>query len=129
MRGSDGASPSTEIDTIKIIIRITKDDFHKKLIGKWKWVASCGGFTGSCWYPDENNTKKIQFDNLRQFSEWNNDSIVRDCQYRLLDSSINGQNLIYKIEFIDNYDTYIWFSDNKLEIQGGDFVEEYDRIK
>lgn len=128
MRGSDGASPSTDIDTIQVIIRIIKDDFHKKLIGKWDWVVSCGGFTGGCWYPDENNSKQIEFDNLMHFTEWNNDSIVRDCQYQLFDSSINGQSLIYKIEF-DTYDTYIWFSDNKLEIQGGDFVEEYERIK
>ncbi len=128
MRGSDGASSSTEIDTILIVIKVLENDFQKKLIGKWNWTGSCGGFTGECWYPDEDNSKQIEFDNSMRFIEIVNNSVLRDCQYELLDSFMNGQSLVYKIRFINYYDTYLWFSECKLNIQGGDFVEEYNRI-
>ncbi len=127
MRGSDGANPSTDIDTILVVIKVVKDDFHKRLIGKWNWTVSCGGFTGGCWYPNNNNSKQIEFDNSLRYIEKHNDSIINDFQYELLDHFINGNSIVYKIRFINNYDTYLWFANHKLNIQGGDFVEEFIR--
>jgi len=128
-RGSDGASPSTDIDTIKIIIKVVKNDFHKKLIGKWNWISSCGGFTGGCWYPSTDNYEQIEFTNSMNYIEMHNDSIVRDFQYHFISSLESGQDTIYEIGFENGHDTYYYFDRDKLNIQGGDFLKEYERIE
>ena len=129
MKGSDGASPSTDIDTILVIIKVVKDDFHKNLIGKWNWTRSCGGFTGGCSYPNETNSKQIEFDYSMRYIERLNNSIIADSQYQLLNSFTNGQSTIYKVRFLNKYDRNLWFLNDKLNIQKGDLVEEYDRSK
>ena len=129
MRGSDGASPSTDIDTIPIVIKVVKDDFHKKLIGKWNWISSCGGFTGGCWYPSEDNYEQIEFDYTMRYIEKYNGAIVQDHLYHFIDSHINGESFIYEIGFDDGYDTFCYFSGDTLYIQGGDFWKKYDRIE
>ncbi len=129
MRGSDGASPSTDIDTTLIIIKVVKNDFHRKLIGKWNWVSSCGGVTGGCWYPSDDNYEEIEFDHNMNFIEKQNDSVVNEYKYDFNNSLISGQDTIFKIEFENEYDTYFKFDGDKLNIQGGDFWKEYERIE
>lgn len=129
MKGSDGASPPTDIDTILIVIKVVKDDFHRGLIGKWNWTSSCGGFTGGCWYPSEGHYEHIEFYYNMRYIEKYNDSIVRDFQYHFIQSFISGQNLIYEIGFDNGYDTFYMFIGDKLNVQGGDFWKEYERIE
>ena len=129
MRGSDGASPSTDIDTILIVIKVVKNDFHRKLIGKWNWISSCGGFTGGFWYPSDDNYEEIEFDYNMNFTEKQNDSIVHVYNYDFIDSFVNGQDTIYEIGVENGYDTYYRFIGDKLNIQGGDFWKEYVRIE
>jgi hypothetical protein len=128
-RGSDGASPSTDIDTIMIIVKVVKNDFHKKLIGKWNWISSCGGFTGGCSYPSEDNYEQIEFTYNMNYIEKHSDSIVRDYQYHFIGSLESGQDTIYEIGFENGYDTYYYFAGDTLNIQGGDFWKEYERIE
>jgi len=127
MRGSDGSSISTKIDTTLIIIKVVKDEFHKKLIGRWKLVSSCGGYTGICWYPNGDNAKEIEFDNSMRYREKYKENIIKDCQYQLLNNFVNGQSMIYDIRLQNNYETHVWFFNDKLYIQEGDSVVEYDR--
>jgi len=129
MKGSDGASPSTDIDTFKIVVRVVKDQFHKKLIGKWEWIVSCGGVTGGCWYPAENYKSEIEFRHDMHYIQYKNDTIVNDIEYHLVDSFKNGETITYEIGFSNNYHTYFWFSGDRLSVQGGDFVEEYEKIE
>ncbi len=129
MRGSDGASPSTDIDTTLIIIKIVKNDFHKKLIGKWNWTSSCGGITGECWYPSDDNKEEIEFDYNMDFIEKLNNSVVHEYKYGFIDSFISGQDTLYKIGFDNGHDTYYRFVGDKLNIQGGDFWKEYEKIE
>ena len=49
------------------IISCSSDDEtgidNSELIGKWNWISSCGGFTGDCWYPSEDNYESVEFTN------------------------------------------------------------------
>jgi hypothetical protein len=128
-RGSDGASLSTNIDTTLIIINVVKNDFHKKLIGRWNWVSSCGGYTGRCWYSSENHYEQIEFDNNMKYIEKYNGSTVRVLKYKFIRNFVCGQDTIYEIGFDNGYDTYYFFAGEKLNIQGGDFIKEYRRIE
>ena len=126
-RGSDGASESSAVDTVKIVIHVVLNSFHKQLAGEWVWVRSCGGYAGTCWYPDEANTKSYTFGYDRSFSESENGSIVRSGTFDLTDSFSIESTLFYEIDFPDYYVTYIWFVNDTLAIEGGDFVEDYVR--
>ncbi|NLD50988.1 MAG: hypothetical protein GX660_27915 [Clostridiaceae bacterium] len=128
-RGSDGAGPSTEIDTVLIVIKVVRDDFHKKLIGKWNWIWSCGGFTGGCWYPGPFNYEQIEFTYNMRYIEKQNDTISHDFEYFIIDSFMNGPALVYEIGFENGYDTYYRFDGDELNIQTGDFWKGYERIE
>ena len=129
MRGSDGAGPSTDVDTFRIMINVVKDEFHRKLIGRWNWIWSCGGFTGGCWYPGPDNHEEIEFRYDMRYIEKYNDSVVRDLSYFLIDTFMNGQSLVYEIGFENGYDTYYRFVDDELNVQGGDFWKGYERME
>jgi len=106
-----------------------ENEYEYNLVGTWNWVESCGGFTGLCWYPSEDNYRQVVFDRSMRYIEKQNDLIVKDFQYQIIDTFINGSTTIYTIKFQDSYQTYFWFSGNRLNIQGGDFVDEYVRAK
>lgn len=127
-KGSEGASPAIEIDTITLAIHVLYDSFHKKLIGKWSWMRSCGGFTGGCWYPDEENQVVIEFTSNMEYFVQHFDALVDEKKYHFIDSFINDVIVIYEIGFDNGYDTYYQFVADTLMIQEGDFWEEYKRI-
>jgi len=128
MKGSDGAGPSTNVDTIMVIIKVVKDDFHKKLIGRWNWIRNCGGYTGGCWYADENNKSLIEFTYDMHYIQSYNDSVIHDLIYHFIESFKVGETITYKIGFSDKFDTYLWFTKDTLNIQQGDAVAEYEKI-
>jgi hypothetical protein len=129
MRGSHGASRSTDIDTTLMLIKVVKDNFHKKLIGKWNWISSCGGYTGGCWYPDKDYHELIEFDYNMRYIEKINDSIIHDLQYNFSDSFVSGSDTVYKIGFGNEYVNYCRFAGEKLKVSVGDFWKEYERIE
>jgi hypothetical protein len=129
MKGSDGASPSADIDTILVLINVIKNDFHKLFIGKWDWIGSCGGYTGGCWYPDSTNKLQVEFTSDMHYIQFHNDSVVNNFTYYFIDSFNNGETTIFEIGFSTDLKTFLWFSDGNLNIQGGDFVEEYKKIR
>jgi hypothetical protein len=106
-----------------------ENDFEYDIVGTWTWIESCGGITGECWYPSVNNERQVIFDRSMRYIEKQNDSILKDVQYSIVDTFRNGPVTVYTIDFKDTYQTYFWFSGNRLNIQGGDFVDEYVRSK
>ena len=104
-------------DEVQIVI--------SELTGKWNWVSSCGGFTGDCWFPSDDNFESIEFKNDLSYIEKINGIIVTETNYLVPEMIIEN---VYKIEFHNGYSTYFRFVDDNLSIQGGDFWSEYKRI-
>ena len=118
---------------------------EQKIIGKWIWKASCGGYTGNCDYPDTNTISSIEFTNNNTFSQKFNDSIysigeyvinkkitTRDTSYDLLFFNNNVIKLINKTKYYittvtDTFKTHIMIYNNDLEISYGDIIDSYKK--
>lgn len=100
---------------------------NSELIGKWNWISSCGGFTGGCWYPSEDNYESVEFTNSLYIQKINS-VIDTEINYSITDSYINGTDILYIIEFQNGNTMRFRFIDDNLSIEGGDFWKEYERI-
>jgi hypothetical protein len=100
---------------------------NSELIGKWNWVSSCGGFTGGCWYPNEDNYESVEFTNDLYIKK-NNDIVDTEINYSITDSYINGTDVLYIIELQNGNILRFRFIDSNLSIAGGDFWKEYERM-
>ena len=113
------------------IISCSSDDEtgidNSELIGKWNWISSCGGFTGDCWYPSDDNYESVEFTNDLYIKK-NNGSVNTEMNYSITDSHINGTDILYIIELENGNMLRFRFIDSNLSIEGGDFWKEYERI-
>lgn len=126
LRGSDGASAATDTAVFKIRVDIDPATL-KKLCGSWIWTGSCGGFTGGCWYPAEGEVQKIVITSDRTFSSYLNDSLVGKQSFTLTETHMNGDYEVTGLVFGTNPAQWFWFAGEELCLQGGDFVETYER--
>ncbi|MFZ5942191.1 MAG: hypothetical protein ACOYXB_16610 [Bacteroidota bacterium] len=125
-RGSDGASPATDVDSVLIRISVCGLEL-KQLSGTWILVQSCGGYTGQCWYPAEGTEQKIVITPDQQYREYLNDSLLSVRSFTLTEAYESGQTIIRGFVFGDNPPRWYWFSNDHLNVQGGDFVSQYRR--
>jgi hypothetical protein len=70
---------------------------NSELIGKWNWISSCGGFTGNCWYPSENNYESVEFTNNAYIKRING-VLDTEINYTMTDTYMNGTSTIYVME-------------------------------
>jgi len=113
-------------------------DSPKSIIGEWQWVKSCGGFTGGCWYPSENHKERAIFTANNKYLRYSNDDKVFECNFKLGSVKEVDEVKYFEISFISSegktnsheWSTEFWFTDGRyLNIPGGDFIEEFKRIK
>jgi len=100
---------------------------NSELIGKWNWISSCGGLTGGCWYPNENNYESIEFTNDIYIKKING-VLDTKISYSITDSYMNGTSLIFIMELDDSRTIRYRFIEGNLSVEGGDFWKEYGRI-
>lgn len=101
-----------------------------ELSGKWEWIGSCGGFTGGCWYPNENHHQQIEFKFGNIYIRTVNRVKTIQTSYSITVSHEEGGIKYYKLAFGDGRETTCWFSGRDiLNIVGGDFVETFRRIR
>lgn len=80
-----GEDSFVKFDSALFVIRVLKNDFHKKLIGKWSLSEICGGFMGTC-HTEAWGVFKVEFGSNMEYIETNKDSVVKKREYYLLDS-------------------------------------------
>lgn len=90
------------------------------------WISSCGGFTGDCWYPSEDNYEIVEFTNL--LYKKNNGIIKTEINYSIIDSRINGNDILYIAELENGNILRFKFINSNLSIESGDFWKEYKRV-
>jgi hypothetical protein len=97
-------------------------------VGKWNWISSCGGFTGGCWYPSEDNYVSLEITE-NKYIQKRNGVIERATSYSNIDKLINGTNIRYEMKLEDGAKIRFTFIADNLSIEGGDFWEAYERIE
>ena len=90
------------------------------------WISSCGGFTGDCWYPSEDNYEIVEFTNL--LYKKNNGIIKTEINYSIIDSRINGNDILYIAELENGNILRFKFINSNLSIESRDFWKEYKRV-
>ncbi|NSW95538.1 MAG: hypothetical protein HPY62_12595 [Bacteroidales bacterium] len=101
-----------------------------ELSGKWEWIGSCGGFTGGCWYPNENHWQMIEFKPFNIYIRTLNGEKTEQANYSFTFSYESDGVKYYNLAFSDGRKTTCWFSGrNILNMVGGDFVESFRRIR
>jgi hypothetical protein len=113
------------------IISCSSDDEtgidNSQLIGKWNWISSCGGFTGGCWFPDENNFSTVEF-TQNMYIKKSNGLVETETSYAIVDKRINGDDVLFTMELGNGRTLRFRFINTNLSIEGGDFWSEYERI-
>jgi hypothetical protein len=113
-------------------------DYPECIVGEWQWIKSCGGFSGGCWYPDEDHQDRAVFTSDNKYYRYSNDEKILDYNYKIGTTREVDGIKYYEINFVPSegttgifeWSTEFWFSDKKyLNIPGGDFVEEFERLK
>jgi hypothetical protein len=119
-------SCSSDIDDTEI----TNDNSEiesPNLIGKWDLVSSCGGITGICWYPTEDNKELIEFKDNLTYIEKINDIVEVESTYIITDTLVIDNNEVFIIEFGFEYTTEFTFKNDTLSVEGGDYWKNYIR--
>lgn len=105
-------------------------DIPEGITGNWEWTGSCGGFTGACWYPSDNYKISVEFTRSGKYIRTENGLCVIKTGFSFGDTYYSGDLAIYSLKFSEDWSTTIWFPDsNTLDIVGGDFVEEFRRVR
>jgi len=122
------------ISTLAIISCSSDDETeisNADLAGIWNWTASCGGFSGACSYPDNENYKLLQITN-EKFTEKINGTVTVDTSYVITNTWISETNypneVNYKLTLEDGSvrEMTLFKRLNKLTIGNNMFIEYYE---
>lgn len=124
-----GDDSFVKLDSVLFVIRIIKNDFHKKLIGKWYLFKFCGGFMGTC-DTIGSGARKIEFGYNMDFTETFMDSIVKKRDYYLIDSLGYQYAVVNDISFTDKkFKRYFKYFISYLQEPTGDGYYIYPSYK
>jgi hypothetical protein len=117
----------TLIISFLIVSACNKDEkLSTNYFGTWLYTSTCGGFTGLCSYPNDNYKQSLEISNLRIIKKIN-DSIAIDSKYTFQDEMIFDQYITGRFVFEDNTYWRFILTNSFLEIEGGDFYDNYKR--
>jgi len=103
----------------------------RELRGDWTWTASCGGFSGACSYPDNENYKSIQITNDK-FTERANGIVTIDISYEITNTRISETNYPYEVDYeltLEDgsiIEMTLFKKLNKLAIGNNMFIDYYE---
>ncbi len=98
------------------------------LIGKWLWIKSCGGVSGACEYPKENQIKTIEFFNGAIYIEQNNGVVTTQTNYFISEVKYYEESVSADLDLGDGYYFRLTLEANNLYMDLGEFIIEYQRI-
>ena len=98
------------------------------LIGKWNWISTCGGITGACGYPSEDNYHSIEFRDDSTYIKISNGTLIEESSYSITETSVVDSYKFYKIDFEDGNSTACWVQDDNLSMGGGELWSYYEKI-
>jgi hypothetical protein len=85
----------------------------RELNGNWAWTKSCGGFGGTCSYPDGDNYRSLLITSAT-FKETINGVVTMDMAYEIKDELVDDENpntVSYELTLED--ETGVWLTLHK----------------
>ena len=104
------------------------ENYEQNLIGKWKWISTCGGYMNGCLYSDQDNVETIEFKTGEVYIQIVNGEIITKSNYTITDTIDTDSEKLFKLEFKDGSQSYFFFVENNIRFQIGNSWKEYSRI-
>lgn len=98
IKSNDTYSHITNIDTVKLIIRVVDDEYHRQLVGRWKLAYYSYGV--ETYHPEKGVTTIVEYDNNMQYRKLRNDSIIWDLGYKMGGPHSQDKDYFY-VDFAD----------------------------
>ena len=99
-----------------------------ELNGKWSLKSTCGGFTGSCWFPDSVDEDVIEFENTVNYTQRMNGQIVVETTYTIRELDLDLSYRLFEMNFANGNSKRFTLNDNNLQVENGDTWKEYERF-
>ena len=110
-------------------IELKLDDIQ----GTWRWLSTCGGFSGSCINRSNSGYHEITFDSIFKFQYSNSDTVNYYADYRIdKKDDIKGILNLYNQNVLNSFtlsQRTIALYDNILVIYRGTLSDSYEKIK
>ena len=98
------------------------------LIGKWNWISTCGGITGECGYPSEDNFHSIEFKDESTYIKISNGILSEQSSFSIIETSVVDSYNLYIIDFDKGNSTICRVQDDNLSMGSGTLLSYYERF-
>jgi hypothetical protein len=108
-------------------------NYSSSLIGEWSWIATCGGFAGTCYYPQQTKESvSLVYTVDSIYNYYLNDTLRTSCRFhvnRLIYTNPNDTTNVIKYD-TGNSEVFLIYHDTlSLTVNGADIWSYYKRVK
>jgi hypothetical protein len=108
--------------------------YSSSLIGEWSWVSTCGGFAGTCYYPQQTKESiSLVYTVDSIYNYYLNDTLRTSCRFhvnRLIYSNPNDTVNVIKYDTGNSEEFFLIYHDTlSLTVDGADISSYYKRVK
>jgi hypothetical protein len=104
------------------------DPINEDLIGQWRWIESCGGITGDCWSPEDDQNITMEFKEGAKYIRKNNGFIVSETSYSVELLFTTNEVNHYEVNTGSGTQFMFHFHNNNIRIDHGEGFSDYQKI-
>jgi hypothetical protein len=107
--------------------------YSSSLIGEWSWVSTCGGFAGTCFYPQQTRESiSLVYTVDSIYNYYLNDTLRTSCRFhvnRLIYTNPNDTTNVIKYDTGSTEEFLIYHDTLSLTVNGADISSYYKRVR
>ncbi len=110
------------------------ETYSSSLIGEWSWVCTCGGFAGTCYYPQQTKESiRLVYTVDSIYNYYQNDTLRTSGKfhtYILNPADFPGAANLIKYDTGSSEEIFLIYHDTlSLTVNGADISSYYKRVK
>ena len=107
--------------------------YSSSLIGEWSWVSTCGGFAGTCYYPQQTKESvNLVYTMDSIYNYYMNDTLRTSSRFHtfiLNPADFPGTANVIKYDTRSSEEFLIYHDTLSLTVNGADISSYYKRVK
>ena len=113
--------------------KVNSTGSSSSLIGEWSWVSICGGFAGTCYYPQQTKESvSLVYTMDSIYNYYLNDTLRTSCRFhvnRLIYTNPNDTINVIKYDTGSSEEFLIYHDTLSLTVNGADISSYYKRVR
>ena len=113
--------------------KVNSTGSSSSLIGEWSWVSTCGGFAGTCYYPQQTKESvSLVYTMDSIYNYYLNDTLRTSCRFhvnRLIYTNPNDTINVIKYDTGSSEEFLIYHDTLSLTVNGADISSYYKRVR